>query len=231
MPVYNEAANLAAVLAAIRAHVLDVVPASELIVVDDRSTDASPAVLAAAATADPRITVVTNPANQGHGPSVRRGWEHAQAPWVLTVDSDGQVDLGSFPRLWACRHDHDLVLGSRIGRHDPLHRRVVSLATRLVTGAVVRRRIADANTPFKLIRRTLWDHVAPTIPASAFAPTVLLIIGAVRCGARVAEVPVVQLPRLHGRSTLRLGKLARATVQCLGETVRAARRPIGPFPA
>src|SRR5690606_3979055 len=118
-------------------------------------------------------------------------------------------DLSSFGRLWEARDDADLVLGARVGRHDPLHRRLVTVATRVLTGLLVRQRVTDANTPFKLVRTELLAHLDPVVPPTAFAPTVLLIVGAVRSRARVVEVHVVQLPRLHGRSTLRPARLAR----------------------
>jgi len=229
MPVYNEAANLAAVLAQVRAGVLDVVPGSDLIVVDDHSTDTSAELLAEAAAADPRITVVTSAVNRGHGPSVRDGWYRSDAEWVLSIDSDGQVDLASFGRLWDARGDADLVLGVRVGRHDPLHRRLVTAATRALAGLIVRRRLTDANTPFKLMRHELLRHLDDVVAPGAFAPTVLVVIGATRARARVVEVPVTQLPRLHGRSTLRPARLARALARCTRETLRAARVPVAPL--
>jgi glycosyltransferase involved in cell wall biosynthesis len=229
MPVFNEAPNLDAVLGQVVAAVLDRVPGSELVVVDDCSTDASPALLAAASAADRRITVLTNATNRGHGPSVQAGWAHGASEWILTLDSDGQVDLAAFDELWERRASADLVLGARTSRADPVHRVIVTACTRALASVVVRRRVADANTPFKLIHRSLFDHVAPAVPDDAFAPTVLLVVAAVRAGARVVEVPVRQLPRLHGRSTLHPRRLARALVQCTRETLAAARADIGPY--
>lgn len=220
MPVFNEAANLASVLADIRVGVLDVVPSSQLLVVDDHSTDNSPAVLAAAALADPRVSIVRNESNSGHGPSVRRGLDASTSEWTLTIDSDGQIDLAAFPQLWAAIDRADMILGARVERGDPWHRRLVTGGTRLLAIALARRRLRDANTPFKLIRTSLLRHLAPGIPPSAFAPSVLLLIGATRSGARLVEVPVRQLPRLHGRSTLNTRKLVRAVAQCVRETAR-----------
>ena len=230
MPVYNEAAHLERVVADVVSRVLDRVPGSELLVVDDHSTDASPTLLAAAFADDPRIGVLTNSSNRGHGPSVRRGWAHGSSEWILTVDSDGQVDLAAFESLWERRHDADLVLGARVSRDDPLHRTLVTAATRTLASALARRRMLDANTPFKLIRRSLLEHVAPVMPEHAFAPTVLLVVGAARSGARIAEVPVRQLPRLHGRTTLHPRRLARAVLQCTRETLAAARTDVARYP-
>jgi dolichol-phosphate mannosyltransferase len=231
MPVYNEAAHVERVVTEVVRGVLDRVPDSELLVVDDHSTDASPTLLAEAAAADPRIVVLTNSTNRGHGPSVRRGWEHGTSEWILTVDSDGQVDLAAFDALWARRHDSDLVLGARVSRGDPLHRTVVTAGARALASALAHRRVIDANTPFKLFRRSLLEHVAPLMPERAFAPTVLLVVGAARSGARIAEVPVRQLPRLHGRTTLHARRLARAVVQCTRETIAAARADVAHYAA
>lgn len=229
MPVYNEAANLGSVLDEIRVGILDLVAGSELLVIDDHSTDDSPAVLAAAALEDGRITVVRNEVNVGHGPSVRRGWDASTSDFTLTIDSDGQIDLGEFPNLWAATGNADLVLGARVQRGDPWHRRLVTGGTRALAIPLARRRLRDANTPFKIVRTSLLRHLTPAMPTHAFAPSVLLIIGACRSGAHVVELPVRQLPRLHGRSTLNTRKLARAVTQCVRETTRYGVSKVDPY--
>lgn len=231
MPVFNEAANLSRVLTEVRRTIVDAVPGTRLIIVDDCSTDDSPAILAAAAGADPRITVLTNATNRGHGPSVRSGWDHATTPWILAIDSDGQVDLAAFGTLWAAAADADLVLGVRVDRGDPLHRRLVTAGTRTLASGLARRRLSDANTPFKLIRRDLFEHLRGHVPDDAFAPSVLLLVAAVRSGARVVEVPVRQLPRLSGRSSLHARRLGSAVLRSVSETVRVARRPVARYVA
>ena len=58
VPVHDEEAVIDHVVAAIVREVLDAVPASELVIVDDTSNDSTPARLAAHAAADPRVTVL-----------------------------------------------------------------------------------------------------------------------------------------------------------------------------
>lgn len=229
MPVYNEAAALQAVLDDIAHHVLDSVVDSELVVVDDNSTDASASLLADARSRDPRIRVFTNVTNRGHGPSVRRGIDESTGDWILHLDSDGQFDLTEFARLWARAADHDLVLGVRIRRHDPVHRIALTRATRLLASILARHRVRDANTPFRLVRRTLFDHLRPAIPASTFAPAVAVVVGAYRAGARVADVEITHLARPHGRSSLRLGRLARAAAKSAAQTISISVRRIPPY--
>lgn len=231
MPVYNEASVLSTVIEDITTYVLDTVPESELVVVDDNSNDRSPQILADARDRDPRVRVLTNETNRGHGPSVRRGIDESTGDWILHLDSDGQFDLAEFPRLWALANDHDLVLGVRSERNDPFHRIVLTRATRVLASALARHRIRDANTPFRLVRRPLFDHLRPAIPADTFAPAIAVVVGAYRSGARVADVEVSHLARPHGRSSLRLGRLARAAATGAVQTIAFVTRPLPRYEA
>lgn len=220
MPVYNEEAVIRDVLADIARDVLDVVPGSELLVINDCSTDGTSVALAAAATHDQRIRVFTNPANSGHGVSVRRGFDAAQGEWIFQIDSDGQVDLTQFIELWHGRENSDLMVGVRAIRHDPRHRLVLTAVTRVIVSLLARRWLRDANVPFKLVRSSLVHHLAPFTPSDAFAPSILLVVGAARSGARITETDILHLPRLHGQSTLRVWRLVRACLRSGWQTLR-----------
>ena len=229
MPVYNEQPVIADVLADVARNVLDLVPGSELIVVDDCSTDGTPALLAAAAVADPRITVSRNTVNSGHGISVRNGFGAAQGDWIFQIDSDGQVELDQFAAFWAVRDDADLLMGVRVHRHDPLHRLMLTRVTRLVVTALARRRLKDANVPFKLVRRDLFTHLAPLIPTNAFAPSIMVALGAARSGARITELEIRHLSRPHGKSTIRVFRLVRACAISFRQTFRFGIAKVPPY--
>lgn len=231
MPAYNEEAGIADVLDEVCRLVLDVVPGSELVVVDDCSTDATSAVLAAVAERDGRIRVVRNETNRGHGPSLRRAIDISRGEWVLHLDSDGQVDVTEFPRLWELRAGNDLVLGVRADRHDPALRLALTKVVRGLVSVLARQRVRDANTPFKLISRRLFDHLSPSIPPDSFAPSILLVLGAHRSGASVRELDVTHLSRPHGTSSLHLRRLLSAVARSTRQTVRFARTRLEPFDA
>ncbi len=226
MPVYNEAAGVADVVADIVNHILDVVPGSELVIVDDRSTDQTLAVLDQIAEGDARIRLLVNDVNCGHGRTTRRAMDASTGQWIFHLDSDGQVDVSEFALLWARRADNDLVLGMRITRNDPLHRLVLTRLTRTMVSLLARHWVRDANVPFKLIRRSLYEHLRPSIPETAFAPSIMIVLGAHRCGARIAEITTTHLPRLHGRSTLRPRRLAVAVGRSVVETLNFSRRSV-----
>lgn len=220
MPVYNEAAVIGGVLAEVAREVLDLVPGSELVVVDDCSTDDTAAALASAAAADPRIRVITNAVNAGHGISVRRGLDAARGEWLFQIDSDGQVDLAQFAGFWQVREGNDLLMGVRVVRHDPRHRLILTRCTRVIVSSLALHWVRDANVPFKLFRAGLFRHLAPRMPSDTFAPSIMLALGSVRAGARVAEFEIRHLPRTHGQSTLRVLRLARAVARSGWQTLR-----------
>jgi len=224
MPVYNEQAVIREVLADVAREILDVVPGSELVVIDDCSTDETSGVLAVVATLDPRIRVLTNPANSGHGVSVRRGFDDALGEWIFQIDSDGQVDLAQFDDLWQQRESSDLLIGVRAQRHDPRHRLVLTVITRAIVSLLARHWLRDANVPFKLVRRNLVSHLTPFMPPDSFAPSILVALGAARTGARITELEIRHFPRTHGESTLRVGRLARACLRSGWQTLRFSTR-------
>lgn len=224
MPVYNEAAVIHEVLAEVTREILDRVRGSELVVVNDCSTDHTAAALVLASESDSRIRVLTNQSNAGHGVSVRRGFDDARGEWIFQIDSDGQVDLSQFDGLWQQRACSDLLIGVRAERHDPRHRLVLTVVTRVIVSLLARRWLRDANVPFKLVRRSLLGHLAPYMPRDAFAPSILVALGSARTGARITEMEIRHFPRAHGESTLRVWRLARACLRSGWQTLRFSVR-------
>lgn len=219
MPVYNEAEVIESVVAAFVSDILDKLDDAELVLVNDRSTDATAGILDELARGERRIRVEHAAVNRGHGPSMCRAIELSEGRWVFHADSDGQFVPGDFWSVWDRRHDGDLVLGVRAERHDPRHRLLLTRIVRLGVALVAGRRITDANVPFKLFGRELWDELDPLMPKPTLAPSILLAVGTAVLGRRIVEVPVTHLARPHGLSTLRLGRLVRFSLAGLRQLV------------
>lgn len=113
LPLYNEEATLARVLAQVRG----AAPGAEVLVVDDGSTDRSPAILRDAT----GIIVLTHGQNQGYGQSLIDGFAYALAHGheaVVTIDCDEQHEPRQIPQFLAALAEADIVSGSRY--LDPL---------------------------------------------------------------------------------------------------------------
>ena len=216
MPVYNEEAVLEEVVTDIRVQILDKVDDSELVIVNDRSTDGTAEILDKLAD-DPRIRVHHSPVNRGHGPTLRDAIERADGSWVFHLDSDGQFVPGEFWDFWDRREQADLLLGVRVDRQDPRHRLLLTTVVRFVISLLVMKRIRDANVPFKLMSRAMLDDLRPLIDTAALAPSIMFVMGAALRGWNIKEIPVTHLARPHSASWLRLGKLARFSLRGLME--------------
>lgn len=89
-------------------------PVAEFVVVDDGSTDATPAMLAAAHAADPRFRILPGP-KAGLVPALNRGLDAAKAPWIARLDADDVLHPERLFRQLQIANDAELdVIGSRI---------------------------------------------------------------------------------------------------------------------
>ena len=233
VPVFNERPVIEMVIRDLVEHVANVVPASEIIVVDDCSTDGTSSVLLKLASNEPSLRVIRSERNRGHGPALMTGLTAATQPWLFLVDADGQIPARSFMDLWGRRFAADVIMGRRDVRRDPRHRVFLSHVLERIVGRVARRAIADPNVPCKLVRRDVWLDVRPHMKATARIPSVLIAAGAALRGWRVESVSVDHVPRPHGRSKLHAGRLvhlgSRAVLDLLSFRRRvkraAPRRP------
>jgi glycosyltransferase involved in cell wall biosynthesis len=224
MPAYNEEGAIADAVNEVRVWVLDRVEGSELVVVDDGSTDATGRILDELA-ADGRIRVIHR-ANRGHGPALRTGMEASAGAHLFLVDSDRQIPLDGFPDAWRVAADVDAVFGIRRNRDDPKIRLLITSLIRVVARVVFGVWAQDANVPFKLVRRTVWEAARPHIPPETLAPSLFLTLFALRGRYRVAWVDVPHRRRASGLPSIRRWRLLRFSLRGLGQLL-AFRARIG----
>jgi dolichol-phosphate mannosyltransferase len=224
MPAWNEASVIERVVAEIQREIGRVVPAFELVIVDDHSSDGTGEILDRIAEQDGRINLEHSEHNRGHGPSVAHAIDSSAGEWIFQLDSDGQIPVDQFRRLWELRGDADLVIGVRVARSDPRHRLVLSWLIARVVSRLAGSSIRDANAPFKLFRRSVWDDVRAVLPSEPLAPSLALALAAAKRGRRTKTVPVHCLPTTHRPSSLRAIRLAIFSLRGLRELLAINRK-------
>lgn len=132
--VLDEAENVAAVCEETLRE-MDRAGAFEIVFVDDGSGDETPDILQEIADRDPRVRVVRHDRRCGKSQAVRSGVLAARAPWIATLDGDGQNDPADLPDMLekarAAAGMEPLVAGTRVRRDDPVSRLI---ATRIANG-------------------------------------------------------------------------------------------------
>lgn len=201
MPAYNEEDGIAAAIGDVQREVLALVPAAELVVVDDGSRDGTGPILDRLAAEDPRLRVIHQP-NGGHGRALRTGLDAACGEYVLLIDSDRQIPLDGFAAVWSrVRSNGTLaVLGVRRERRDPFLRLVLTAVVRHAVRLLFGVRLGDANAPFKLLPRRIWLDARELIPDDTLAPSLFLAIFLKRRGGVVEEIEVPHRARQTGRA-------------------------------
>ena len=125
VPVYNEAANLKKLLGQIRALGLT---DSEIIVVDDGSSDGSADIAMAAG-----ANVVRHPYNIGNGAAVKSGMRAAKGKVIVLMDGDGQHKPEDIPKLLAAATIFHMVVGARAkGSKLRVHRNLANMVYNLL---------------------------------------------------------------------------------------------------
>lgn len=221
MPAYNEQDIIAAAVADWHSEVIAKLPGSRLMVVDDCSTDGTSAVVARVSSALPGVDYLRGEVNRGHGRALLFGFGQVQSDFVFQTDSDRQHCPSDFWKLWELRDQCDFVFGIRQNRQDGTFRRVVTTAMRVLNWLLWQVWIADANCPFKLMRRDALTSVLEQVPQDAFIPMVMISILARRLRFRVAEVGVQHFPRRGGTQSLRgLARWVRVGWVCACQLIR-----------
>ncbi len=212
MPTYDEAENIAAVLAAARAVLEEAAPAGyRILVVDDGSPDGTGDIADAIAAQHDVVDVLHRTTREGLGPAYLAGFAYALghgAQFVIEMDADFSHDPADLARLLAAARDADLVLGSRYvaggavtdwGRVRRFVSRAGSWYARVVLGLDVR----DLTGGFKCFRREVLEAIdLPTVRSRGYAFQVELTHRAVHAGFRVVELPIVFRDREQGHSKM-----------------------------
>lgn len=198
IPAKNEAENLPLVLP----HISPLEGIVEVILVDGGSIDGT---IEVAKTVLPAARIVRQ-GGEGKSDAVRCGVQAAGGEFVLVMDADGSHDPADIPRFIAfARAGYDLVKGSRYlpggGSFDDTRlRRCLVRLTDAVANTLWGTNFTDIVFGMFLIHRQRFLDLRLT--SNGFAIESQCMARARRRGYRIKEIPVIERPRLSGRSHL-----------------------------
>ncbi|MBL8139602.1 MAG: glycosyltransferase family 2 protein [Acidobacteria bacterium] len=190
IPVYNEAATIAALIDRVRQVPVD----KEIVVVDDCSRDGTRDVLKQLPPSDD-LRVLFHEVNQGKGAALRTGFRSATGDVVVVQDADLEYDPMDLPKLMAPIADGraDVVYGSRFSGGE-CHRvlyfwhsignSVLTLLSNMCTDL----NLTDMETCYKMFRREVIQAITVEEDRFGFEPEVTAKIAKMRL--RIYEVGI-----------------------------------------
>ncbi len=195
IPVFNEAEILPALLGKVQALKLT---QSEVIVVDDGSTDGSAEIALTAG-----ASVVRHPYNIGNGAAVKSGIRAARGKVIVLMDGDGQHKPEDIPNLLAEATNYHMVVGARAkGSKLRFHRYAANLLYNLLASYVTKFKVQDLTSGFRVLTRREALRFIDLLPNTFSYPTTLTL-AFLRSGFTVKYVPIQTLYRA-GQSKISL---------------------------
>jgi len=197
IPAFNEARRLPSYLDDVVSFFEGRGEPYEVIVVDDGSTDDTPALVEARVRELASVRLLRLPVNAGKGAAVRAGMLAARGVYRLFTDADGATPIAEVKRLEpALLAGADVVIGSRV-LVDPSVS-VAALPHRVAAGRVFNwlvarlglRSVADSQCGFKVFSAAAAERLFVGLRTRGFGFDVELLLAAQAAGYRVVEIPV-----------------------------------------
>ena len=231
VPVFNEAAHIAANLDLLVSELEVDFPHFEVLVVSDGSTDGTNAKVFAFR--DERIQLLISPKNSGKGHAVRRGFQRAMGDYVLFIDGGMELHPKSIRILLSLMNETgaDIVVGSKRHPdskvHYPWYRRLLSRIYQSWIKFLFDVDITDTQVGLKLFRKSVITAVLPDLRIDRYGFDLeILTLARYRGFSKVVEAPVQMDYFLRNRRALplELAHIFKVGLSLVGDTLKLHRR-------
>jgi len=195
MPVYNEKATIETILARVESTGL----ATEIIVIDDGSTDGTRDLLRQIAPGHPRLMLRLHERNRGKGAAIQTGIQAATQDLVLIQDADLEYDPRDYPALLAPIQEGkaQVVFGSRFlggpRRTTMFWHMVANQLLTFMTNILYNSILSDMETGYKVFRREVIQSIPLRCRRFDFEPEITAKL--LKRRVRIFEVPISFNPR------------------------------------
>lgn len=206
VPLYDEQESIGPLYEAIAA-VLDAMPQrSEIVFVDDGSTDGTYTRIARLHRSDARVRCVRFRRNYGQTAAMQAGFDLARGTVLVSMDGDLQNDPADIPRLVAKLDEgYGVVCGWRKDRHDnTLSRTIPSKVANWLIARMTGVAIHDSGCSLKAYRAQLIKNTRLYAEMHRFIPAIASL-----SGTRITEIVVTHHPRRFGQSKYGLSRVWR----------------------
>jgi len=195
IPAYNEAESIGKVITLLKENFAG----SEIIVVDDGSSDSTAAVARSAGPAN----VLRHDRNRGYGAALKTGFLHASGEFVIMVDADGQYPVDEIRKVVDClreQQDIDAILSERVNRYaSGIVRSAGKILIARIVKMLINEPVRDHNCGLRAFRREKILPFLFLLPEGFSFSTTSFIL-AYKENFRIARLEVSVERRTSGKS-------------------------------
>lgn len=227
VPAFNEEKGIAATIRLLDGWLEERGGSYEILVVDNASTDGTAERIQELADGE-RVRLLRNSTNRGKGHSMRRGMLEATGDLRLHCDADCAGSLPSLPHMLELIEENDVVVGSRlaegarVGRRQPLRRRIAGRSFQQLCRLVLREPTTDLYCGFKLWRGEAAEDAYSRTRLEGWTFDAEVLAMARALGYRIRETGIVWTDREDSR--VRMGRILVPVVRDLLAARRHVRR-------
>ena len=199
IPAYNEEKRIGASLQEIQSFLPKHFEQTEVIVVNDGSSDKTSQVVTSFVreSGTHRLLLVELPQNSGKGAAVKAGVERATGDFILFMDADLSTPLTEISKvICPLEQGYDVVIGSRgqpdsnVVKHQPLYRETMGKIFNLLVRWLVIDGIRDTQCGFKAFRQSVAKEIFSRVQTTHFGFDVEVLLWAKKLGFSIKEVGV-----------------------------------------
>lgn len=211
LPTHNELTNLKVLIPQIIKVLKD--KKFEIIVVDDISTDGSPAWLTQKAKTDKNLKPLFGKTLNGIGNALKRGYDSSKGNIIVSLDADLSINPSIIPKLISkINSGSDLVIGSRHslgGKYEAPNleikkKRLVSQASNWILRTAIPVGVSDFSINCRAIKKKLWSKIQLKEKTNIWL--IEMIVESAVQQASITQIPIKFKNRRFGTSKLQLGR-------------------------
>lgn len=204
-PCYNEEKNIVLQISSANSVLSKITEDYEIIIVDDGSTDQSKVLLEGMGCENDKIKVITHPFNLGYGRALQSGFRQASKDLVFFIAMDNQYNVSEIENFLSHIVDHDVVIGYRTKRNDPLSRILMSRLYNFLIRTLYGLKVRDIDCAFKLFWKNFISRLG--IKSQYFFVDAEILLRATKLGCSIKELEVQHYPRTLGSSTINIKRV------------------------
>ncbi len=197
IPAFNEESSIKEVLINLKKYLRTNDYQSEIIVVNDGSTDQTLEILKKIK----KINLINHPYNKGYGAALKTGVKNSKYDWILFYGGDNQHNPKYIPELLKYTQDYDMIIGARQGYQGPFLRQPGKKFLHWMAEYLVQNKIPDLNSGLRLINKSLFNKFKHILP-NGFSLSTTITLAAFRENFNVKYISI-KINKRNGKSTVK----------------------------